>query len=174
MSHKKNRCITGETKRSESRDVHQPPVMVIQMSNTALKDGGKSIKCQEGRNQNQDALRGPGLRRFSTEPMRAADVLNPFLVSVQNDNHGGARAGDEYSKKELREHHQCCIEYINDFILPYNRAISEIPISCYVLSVHFHKCVHKENETYQHVEDPEKRKGAMNILCSLDFLVVQI
>lgn len=77
-----------------------------------------------------------------------------YVVSVQNDSHGDAGVGDEKSTKELREHHQCCTDSVNDYIPPYSRALSEISISCYVLAIHFDKRVHKWNGMYQHVEDP--------------------
>lgn len=110
MTYKNIGSKAGKTKRSEMSDVHHPPTVIIQKSNAASQNSGESIKCQKRTHQYQDILGGFGLRAFDTGTMRAADVLNPLLVSVQNNNHGGAGPDDKHSRKEFGAHHQCCVE----------------------------------------------------------------
>ena len=46
---------------------------------------------------------GSGLRGGYAGYLRASDVLNLLLVSVQDDNHGAAGPDDEHRKQNLRE-----------------------------------------------------------------------
>jgi hypothetical protein len=56
--------------------------------------------------------------------------------------------------------------------LPYNVAVFKITVSCHVIPVPFDKYVHKENEIYKNVQDPEKGQGVANVLCRFDFLTL--
>ena len=70
--------------------LHQPPAGIITKSNTSMKDGGEEVERHKGAHEDEDALGGSGLSRGSGGDISAVNVLDPLLVSVQEEDHGAA------------------------------------------------------------------------------------
>ena len=67
-----------------------------------MKDGGKGVNKDKGAHQHKDGLGSSGLRGGLGGNTGPANMLDPLLVSVQDEDHGAAGPEHEQETYNIR------------------------------------------------------------------------
>ena len=102
-----------------------------------MRDGGYDVKGHKGAHQDVGALGGSGLSRGSGADISASNVLDPLLMSVQEENHGVTGPDCEPTQGGFRKYYQHCIYRNCDCLMIECRTVSKIPFLCDVLLLRF-------------------------------------